>query len=283
MTMQDEAGTDVIDFRMRVPRDGEWPAFMDRYDELMDLESKMDYGIETIIAEMERNGVDKAVLHAEFEQGGYRELNSRVARFVDEYPDRFVGIASVDPRDGMAAVREIDRCVNDLGLSGLNLQPFVYEMPPTDNKYYPLYAKCVEYDIPVCLHTGINYAAKSFEVGRPLYHEEVLCDFPELSLVALHAGWPWVPEASAIARKHPNYYLELGGLAPEYVTVENGWAPLPSYIDTLLQDQILFATDFPVVPQTDVITQLDTFDISEETRENVLAKNAADLLDISIN
>ena len=272
--------TPVIDFRMRVPRDREWPEFMERYNELLDLERKMEFGIDDIVDEMDRNGVDKAVLHAEFEHGEYRSLNTRVADIVDEYPDRFIGFASVDPRDGMEAVRELDRCVRDLGLSGLNLQPFVYELDPTDAKYYPLYSKCVEYDIPVGLHTGVNYTTKSFEVGNPLYHETVLCDFPDLSMIALHVGWPWVAEATAIARKHPNYYLELGGLAPEYITMENGWAPLTAYMNTILKDQLLFATDFPVLDQERVLEQVRGLEPGTETLDQILGGNAAELLEL---
>ena len=275
-----DSSSPVIDFRMRVPRDREWPDFMDRYNDLLDLERKMDFEIDDIIDEMDRNGIDKAVIHAEFEHGEYRNLNTRVANLVDEYPDRFVGFASVDPRDGMDAVREVDRCMTDLGLSGLNLQPFVYELDPTDPQYYPLYAKCVEHDVPVGLHTGINYTTKSFDVGRPISHEQILCDFPDLSVIALHAGWPWIAEATAVARKHPNYYLELGGLAPEYITIENGWAPLVAYMKTILQDQVLFATDYPVLDQDRVLTQVYGLEIDEEIRDRILGRNAAKLLDL---
>lgn len=268
----------TVDFRVRVPRAADsLPPYMERYDDLMDLGSKLDYDVEDLLATMDAAGVDVAVVHAEFEAGDYAALNDRVADVVDAHPDRFVGFASVDPRDGMAAVAELDRCLTDLGLSGLNLQPFVTELEPTDRRYYPLYAKCIEHDVPVCLHTGVNYSGHSFEVGRPVYHEEVLTDLPELTLVALHAGWPWVTEAAAVARKHPNYYLELGGLAPQYLTVENGWAPLPSYAETVLSEQVLFATDYPVLDHERVLAELRSrFD--DETLERMTGDNAASLL-----
>lgn len=274
------ADRQVVDFRVRVPRDaGELPAFMERYDDLMDLGERQEYGVEDVLASMDESGVDRAVLHAEFEHGDYAALNDRVARLVDEYPDRFVGFAGVDPRDGMAAVEEFERCVTDLGLSGLNLQPFVYDREPTHRQYYPLYAKCVEHDVPVALHTGINYAERSFDVGRPVYHDRVLCDFPELTLIALHAGWPWVTEAAAVARKHPSYYLELGGLSPQYLTPENGWAPLLSYADSVLSDQVLFATDYPVIDHGRVLAELADLPLSDGALAKVLGGNATRLLD----
>lgn len=270
----------IVDFRVRVPQDTEeFPAFMERYDDLMDLRERNDYGIGDVLASMDDYGVDRAVLHAEFEHGDYVELNDRVARLVDEYPDRFVGFASVDPRDGMAAVDEFERCVTDLGLDGLNLQPFVYDHDPTHRQYYPLYAKCVEHDVPVALHTGINYAERSFEVGRPIHHDRVLCDFPDLTLIALHTGWPWVTEAAAVARKHPSYYLELGGLSPKYLTPENGWAPLLSYADSVLSDQVLFATDYPVMDHDRVLAELADLPLSDDTLEKVLGGNAERLLE----
>jgi predicted TIM-barrel fold metal-dependent hydrolase len=99
-------------------------------------------------------------------------------------------------------------------------------------------------------------------------------------MIALHVGWPWVAEATAIARKHPNYYLELGGLAPEYITMENGWAPLTAYMNTILKDQLLFATDFPVLDQERVLEQVRGLEPGTETLDQILGGNAAELLEL---
>lgn len=274
--------TPVIDYRIRVPRNiDEFPEYMNRYQDLLQLQDKQDYEITDVIDMMDANGVDMAVLHAEFSIfRDYVHLNNLVHEAVEEYPDRFIGFGSVDPRDGVAALEELDRCLSDLSMAGINLQPFVFELPPTHRLYYPIYAKCLEYDVPVGLHTGINYSTLSFEVGRPIYHEQILSDFPDLSIIAHHTGWPWVTESAAIARKHPSYYLELGGLSPQYLTPENGWAPLLSYANSVLKDQVLFASDYHAMDQGRVLEELVELPLNDEALRNILGANTANLLDI---
>ena len=54
----------------------------------------------------------------------------------------------------MEAVRELRRCVDELGFKGLRVIPWLWEAPPTDRRYYPLYAACVELGVPFCTQVG---------------------------------------------------------------------------------------------------------------------------------
>jgi hypothetical protein len=66
--------------------------------------------------------------------------NDEVAAFVRAYPHRLVGVASVDLYQPMAAVRELRRCVRELGFRALRIVPWLWDLPPDDRRYYPLYA-----------------------------------------------------------------------------------------------------------------------------------------------
>ncbi len=184
-------------------------------------------------------------MQAEWSYGDYRKENDTVAEIVRLHPDQFVGFASVDAADGLEAVNELKRAVETLGLRGLNVQPFASKIRANHKKFYPLYLKCLEYGIPVTIHTGINYSYdRTLGFGRPIYVDEVACDFPGLTIVLNHGGWPWVHESVAIARKHRTVYIELGGIAPKYVAKPGaGWEMLLALGNSVLQDQILFATD----------------------------------------
>jgi hypothetical protein len=70
------------------------------------------------------------------------------------HPDRFVGVASVDLQQPMEAVRELRRCVQQLGFRALRIVPWLWNLPPDDRRYYPLYAACVDLQIPFCLQVG---------------------------------------------------------------------------------------------------------------------------------
>ncbi len=70
------------------------------------------------------------------------------------YPDRFVGVAAVNLEKPVEAVRELDRAVGELGFKALRVIPWLWNRPPNDKLYYPLYVKCIELDIPFCTQVG---------------------------------------------------------------------------------------------------------------------------------
>ncbi|MEM7356376.1 MAG: amidohydrolase family protein, partial [Acidobacteriota bacterium] len=105
--------------------------------------------------------------------------NDEVAAFVKEYPDRLVGVASVDLFRPMDGVRELRRCVRELGFRALRIVPWLWGLPPDDRRYYPLYAECIELDIPFCLQVGHTGPLLTSETGRPIpYLENVALEFP---------------------------------------------------------------------------------------------------------
>ena len=91
-----------------------------------------------------------------------------MAGFVARYPDRLVGVASVDLRQPVAAVRELRRAVQDLGFRALRVVPWLWGLPPNDRRYYPLYAECVELGIPFCTQVGHTGPLRTSETGRPI-------------------------------------------------------------------------------------------------------------------
>lgn len=271
----------VIDFRVQVPkkeRVESRPQYLKRYIQVFDLPS-VSYTEEELIEKMTAAGIRRAVMQAEWSAGDYRAENDQVAGIVKRHPDLFVGFASVDASDGIAAVDEFKRGVEALGLRGLNVQPFASRLRANHKKFYPLYLKCLEYGVPVTIHTGINYSSdRTIAYGRPLYVDEVACDFPGLRIVLNHGGWPWVHESVALARKHRNLYIEIGGIAPKYIGKPNsGWDILLSLAGNLLQDQILFATD-SMIPFQRAVEEARALPLKEEVKEKLLFRNAAALL-----
>ena len=104
----------------------------------------------------------------------------------------------------------------------------------------------------MAVHTGINYTV-SFPIrnDQPVQVDQVACDFPDLVIIACHAGWPWVPEMVAVMRKHPHVYAEFGGLAPRYVCeAGTGWEVMFRFMNSLLGEQVLHGTDWPVFPMS---------------------------------
>src|SRR5262245_4932881 len=134
-----------------------------------------------VVALMDKAGVAKLMLCAWARPGRWVLTNDDIAVFTRAHPDRFIGVASVDLRYPMDAVRELERAVNELGFKALRIVPWMWELPPTDRRYYPLYVKCVELAIPFCTQVGHTGPLLPSETGRPIpYIDQVALDFPEL-------------------------------------------------------------------------------------------------------
>lgn len=279
----------IVDARVRLPIDRRpvtgRPAAMERqqYDQVLDMSAKVAAGTtEALLQHLRGNGIEHAVVHAENEGGeDPAGLNTAVAGLVAEHPGLLSGFGTVTmpPPTAGSAAREVQACF-DAGLRGVNIQPAFFGMDTTDRRLYPAYARAEELGMVVGLHTGVNYSrVYPMAHERPEHLDRVACDFPELRLIACHGGWPWVAEFCAIARRHPTVYLELGGLAPKYVTRPGtGWDVLASLADNLLRGQILFATDWPIFDHERALREWRASGLREETLRAILGGNAATLL-----
>lgn len=263
------------DLEVQIP-----PEYM-RYDELYGFRSLMNLTVEELIQEMEKFGVSNSVLQAEHEWGPDEEWNDRVAKIVKGHPDRFAcGFACVDPRRGMAAVREIERAYHELGLRGVIFEPGFLRISPLDRLCYPVYTKCIELGIPLGLHTGVNFSSHGpIENGRPLLIDTIACDLPELTIICHHGGWPWATETLAIAWKHKNVYIEFGAIAPKYLAANGGWGDTRHFMDTVLRDKILFGTDWPMLRYERAFAEIESLGLREESLEAYLQGNAKKLLE----
>ena len=229
---------------------------------------------------MDAGGVHKAVLQGEWAFGDYRRQNDAVFHIVHAYPDRFAaGFLCVNPLQEEDMAQVVEREVQDRGFKGVNIQPFAYRLRCNDKSFYPVYTRCQELGIPVAVHTSINFSTnRSIDYGNPLYLDEVGCDFPELTLIANHGGWPWLTEMVAVAWKHPNVYIEIGAVSPKYIgTPGTGWEPLMIYGNSVLQDRVLFATD-NMLPHARCVEELKALPLKENVKAKWLGLNACNLL-----
>lgn len=213
----------------------------------------------------------------------FRVKNEDVAAFCKEHGSRFIGFAGVDPNKGMTAVRELEFAVKELGLRGLNLQCFENKLRINDAKMFPLYAKCIELNVPVNIHCSTNFSlATSMDYGRPIYLDDVMMHFPELKVCASPPGFPWVAELIAVAWRHANVNIGLVAIRHKYLAVANsGYEMLLQYGNTVLQDQIIYGSAYPMMPIDRSLAEVDALPLKHEVRQKWLHDNAARLLGLS--
>ncbi len=214
---------------------------------------------------------------------GLKVRNEDVARFCVTHGPRYIGFAGVDPHKGMAAVRELETAVRDLGLRGLNLQCFELKLAINDKRMYPLYAKCVELDIPVNVHCGINFStASQMDYGRPIYLDEVMQHFPELRVCASPPGWPWIEELIGVAWRHENVHIGIVAVRPKLLALEDsGYRALLAYGSKMLQDRIITGTSFPMQPVAQAYEEFDALPLPDSVRRKWMHDNAARFLGIA--
>ncbi len=201
------------------------------------------------------------------------------------HPEKFIGFARISPWDGMAGVRELERLVREDGLRGLAMAPFRERIPGSDRRYYPLYAKCVELGIPVRLHSSMAYATdRPYDLGHPKHLDDIACDFPELTVIAGLGGWPWVPEVVALARRHPNLYIDTAAHRPRYfATPGGGWESLLQFGNTLIQDKVMVGISALTLsqPYPTLIGEILALPLKDSVKEKWLYGNAANVLGLA--
>ena len=182
----------------------------------------------------------------------------------------------------MDAVRDFEHLVRDRGFRGLSVRPFMIGLPADDRRYYPLYAKCVELDVPVSIHSSANWTTVAVsDLGHPRHIDVVAADFPELKIMMSHAGYPWVLEAALLAWKYPNVYLELAAHRPKYLaTPGTGWEPLLRFGTTTIRDKVLFGTGWFLLgrPPGQIVDEFRALPVGEDVLEMWLWRNAEALL-----
>jgi hypothetical protein len=205
----------------------------------------------------------------------------KTAAFVRRWPERFKGMALLNPFQGMKAVRELERAVRELGMVALYASPFDWKIRASDPLFFPLYAKAAELGIPVFIYTAMNYNTElPMDIARPLHLDAVAMAFPDLKIVADCGGWPWVPELVGLARRHRNVYINTSSHRPKHLaTPGSGWEMLMQFGNTLLQDQVVFASGAGDLglPIRQIVEEMIALPLKEAVKEKWLYGNAVRL------
>ena len=234
--------------------------------------------IDHYLQKMDRSNIDRSLLIAVRAgdlrmKGSFEIPYSRVHSICQKHPDRFSGLAGIDPFRGMQGLRDLEQAVRGFGFVGAHLYPHWFELPPDHAKYYPYYAKCCELDIPIMMQVGQNLIYQRDRrlpsVARPITLDRVAIDFPELKLIGIHIGIPWVDEMIAMAWKHENVFIGVDAYAPKH------WPPqLVHYLNTYGKHKVLFGTDWPVIDPERAIAEIRALELRTDASEMLMRENA---------
>jgi predicted TIM-barrel fold metal-dependent hydrolase len=194
-----------------------------------------------------------------------------VAQYTRAYPDRFVGLAGYNPFRIKDSLREVEVAVREHGFKGVYVHIYGFDIPLHDPKMDPLYAKCVELDVPVSMQVGHVLEAMPSEHARPMYLDRVACDFPDLKIIGAHTGWPWVEELISVCYKWENVWLGIDAWMPKYLKPE-----VIQFIGSRMgQDRCLWGTNG--LPWQESLDQVEQLGLKPEAKRKLLRDNAVAL------
>ena len=187
---------------------------------------------------MDHHGIEKAMIGVGFGPGREDKVKA-----VADHPDRFIGSFSVDPNTGMDGVRDLVKAYETLGIKSAIAFPAGYlpQVPINDKRFYPLYAKCIELDIPICVTTGICGPRVPSACQDTMLIDEVCWFFPELKFVMRHGAEPWADLAVKLLLKWPNLYYSTSAFAPRYYP-----QAIVDFANSRGADKVMYAGYFPM-------------------------------------
>ena len=223
---------------------------------------------------------------AELSMGTPATPNDLIAEMMQRHPDVFIGMAGIDPNKGDEAIRELERCIKELGLKGVGeLRPICQKFYPNDKKLYPFYEKCVELGVHVPFHTGTTGVGSGLPGGggfcidysRPIYIDYLAADFPELNIICCHPSIPWVDEELAVVTHKGNVHMDISGWHPRFLSEH-----LLSRLNRDLQDKVMFGTDYPWITPKKWLSGFEKLPVEDGVKKKVLKDNAIRIMHLDV-
>jgi predicted TIM-barrel fold metal-dependent hydrolase len=221
-----------------------------------------------LLEEMDSQGVQRAILLTNL-----AKPSERAHRFAEKHPDRFaLGVGGLDLLRPMPTLRALESFVRDLPVAYAITGPSFWgdgNYPPSDAVYYPLYTKCCELELPLCLNTGIPGPPLPGEAQHPMHLDRVCIRFPELRLCMVHGADPWWDTAIRLMLKYRNLRLMTSAWSPRRLPDS-----LIHFLNTRGQERILFATDSPVLSMERCVSEASALDLRPGVLDRYLFSNA---------
>lgn len=231
--------------------------------------------IAATVEAMDAAGVDLGLLSPRRGPGGQDLATNDEAM----HPKRFDGLATVDLGCPMEVMRELRWRVGE-GFVGRRVVPWLRDAPPTDRRYYPLFAACVDLGVPFCTQVGHTGPLWRSETGLPIpYIDQVALEFPELVIVCGHIGYSWTEEMAAVARKHENVYIDTSAYTIRRLPEE-----LIRFMKTGTgQRKFLFGDHCPMITPGHALAGLDDLGLTDEGGRDFLHDNAEGVFRLEAN
>jgi len=235
--------------------------------------------------EMTSNDVDYALILSSYKTDEYRPSARQIIDAAKKYDN--LGIVAGFSIDNHTEedLKDYRKWIKDGYVKGLKIYSGYEHYYPYDERYQKVYDTCIEFDVPVMVHTGDTLSKKSkLRYARPLNLDDVAVDNPELKIIMCHLGNPWIQDAQEVIYKNKNVYGDISGfvvgdfdhyfeeMMSEKVSELINYAGEPKYL--------LYGTDWPISSMDSYLKFVAKMKIKKEFRDLLMYKNTKDLFKI---
>jgi uncharacterized protein len=221
-----------------------------------------------LLEEMDAQGVAKAIL-----MDNLVKPSVTARKFVEARPERFaLAMGGINLLRPVPALRELSAITHHLPVAYTVVGPSFWgdgQYPPSDAVYYPLYAKCAEIGLPLCVNTGLPGPPIPGEVQNPIHLDRVCVRFPELRLCMIHGADPWWDVAIRLLIKYENLRLMTSAWSPKRLPES-----LLHFMRTRGQGKVIFGSDWPVLKMSRVVPEALALELPADVLERYLHDNA---------
>ncbi|MFZ2969669.1 MAG: amidohydrolase family protein [Minisyncoccia bacterium] len=248
---------------------------------------------------MRKNGIDLAVALAAYFPRKTGSISNGEALSLAEKYENILIFGSLDAEHNFEnGTLELESLLRRKKIFGIKLYPGYQYFYPNEKKLDAIYELASKFNVPVMFHSGLAYRSPGgIRFSRPIYIDDVAGSFQSMKIVISHLGDPSIREATAVAHKNPNVYLDFSGLVSN--TTKNQeraerWQKLnEEYIartvadvltDLMGTEKIIFGSDWPISSHEKslaLVSRLQKMlNLDREEVERMLSKNMLKVLGI---
>ncbi|MGK2955183.1 MAG: amidohydrolase family protein [Solirubrobacterales bacterium] len=246
----------------------------------MDDSSRQSRAVDDLLHAMGTAGVSAAVISGRVGEGavlpvGGYELDEAI-ELVRGHPGRLRAAALVH---GLDSIREvcaaIERTADDPMLVLVRVIPLILQEPINSRRFYPIYERCEALGLPISVNVGVPGPKVRAACQDPMLLDDVLIDFPELTVIAAHMGHPWERLLIRFMMKYERLYLMTSAYSPKYFDPH-----LVEFMNSSRgMDRVLFASDWPMLPLDRMVGEARSLPISASALRAYLGGNACAIFD----
>lgn len=222
-----------------------------------------DVGItpDELLKQMDQYEIEKSVICA---------LDNEAAlQAVKDHPDRFVGLAWLNPWDGEKAIQQARHYITDEGFKGIKLHPLLHAFVANEPAVYPIAECAQELHVPLFIHSGHPPFSLPWSIAQ-------LADmYPDVDMVMIHMGHGhgvYIQSAIDMAKKYPNLYLETSGM-PMHTKIKEAY-------ETVGPNRVMFGTDIPFHHPSVEIQRSKVSGLTELELQDLFYNNVKSLLNL---